>query len=354
MWLLVYKIGTAIGYNIFMSDYTLRICTAEDYDEACRSLATTLDEPISFLQAPLYGRLQTASGKDVVYILILRDEALYGCGLGVVYTAPGGLQFMYFPYGPMNTTWDDEVFTSLEAFLKPIAAQHHCAFIRVDGSAVNLTSVKKPIPGKLARTASLQPRAEWVLDISLDDESIWMNFHKHARYNMRLAERADAKVTIYKPSDAPFEVFYSLMQTTAGRDGFGIFDKSYYQSYLSTLTDEEGFVVIATIDGTPAAAGLFVIYDGQAHYVFAGSSNDFRKIAPAYTVIWSAIKESKKRGCTLFNFGGVTDDVKGQELAGVTGFKKRFGGYQVDHQNPLDFVYKRLPYSLFKLYKTLR
>ncbi|QQS19216.1 peptidoglycan bridge formation glycyltransferase FemA/FemB family protein [Candidatus Saccharibacteria bacterium] len=65
-------------------------------------------------------------------------------------------------------------------------------------------------------------------------------------------------------------------------------------------------------------------------------------------------ERSQKRGCTIFNFGGVTDDVKGHDLGGVTGFKKRFGGYRVDHANPIDFVYKPLQYALFKLYKTLR
>jgi peptidoglycan pentaglycine glycine transferase (the first glycine) len=96
------------------------------------------------------------------------------------------------------------------------------------------------------------------------------------------------------------------------------------------------------------------MYDSQAHYVFAGSSNDFRKIAPAYTVIWRAMQEAKQRGCTLFNFGGVTDTVKGQDLSGVTGFKKRFGGYQADHQNPADLIYQPLKYFAFRLYKTIR
>jgi lipid II:glycine glycyltransferase (peptidoglycan interpeptide bridge formation enzyme) len=334
--------------------YAIRSCSLEDYQQVSEEVASALPEAVSFLQAPLYGRLQQASGKEVVYVTIARDSRTVGCGLGVVYEAAAGLRFMYCPYGPVSTVWDADLVADLETFFRGIASKLNCTFVRLDANEVNLTSGKKPIPGKLARTASLQPRAEWVLDITPSEDDLWMDFHKHARYNIRLAERASAVTTVYKPSEAPLETFFGLMETTAGRDKFGIFDKAYYSSYLKTLSDEEGFMVVVTIDGKPAAAGLFVLFDQQAHYVFAGSSNDFRKIAPAYTVIWTAMKEAKRRGCTLLNFGGVTDDVKGQDLGGVTGFKKRFGGQRVEHKNPIDLVYIPWKYLLFKLYKTLR
>ncbi len=341
-------------YNVFMAKYHIQQCSPEDYAAVCTEVAQRTAEPVSFLQAPLYGQLQTVSGKTVIYYQITSEDGTVGCGLGVVYSAPGGLKFLYCPYGPICQTWDNDLIRALEAFFRPVASKLGCCFARIDSDGVKSTSVKRPIPSKLARTASLQPRAEWVLDVTADEETIWMGFHKHARYNVRLAERANATITILKPSEVPLETFYSLMKTTSERDGFGVFDRSYYQSYFETLSDEEGFVVLVTIDGKPAAVGLFVIYDQQAHYVFAGSSNDFRKIAPAYSVIWTAIKQTKKHGCTLFNFGGVTDDVKGHDLGGVTGFKTRFGGYRVEHANPIDFVYKTAHYALFKLYKTVR
>jgi lipid II:glycine glycyltransferase (peptidoglycan interpeptide bridge formation enzyme) len=88
--------------------------------------------------------------------------------------------------------------------------------------------------------------------------------------------------------------------------------------------------------------------------VFSGSSNDFRKIAPPYFVLWNAILEARKRGLHTLNFGGVSPTVKSTHLEGVTGFKKRFGGHQENHPNPVDLVYKPLKYGLFRLYKRLR
>ncbi len=335
-------------------DVIVEECTLEAYSKALSRIEKQLGASVSFLQSPFYARLQQKDGKEVVCFIISEGNTPIGCGVAVRYTAPGGLNFLYLPYGPVLTRWDRTTYLVLEDFFRPIAHRLQSAFVRLDSDELAGTDFAKPISNELARTASLQPRAEWVLDITPEKQDLWMAFHKHARYNVRLAWRAEAEIRVRNPADTPLDDFFALMQTTASRDSFGIFDREYYRSYISTLGASDGFSVLARIDGKPAAVGLFAVHDGQAHYVFAGSSNDFRKIAPAYAVIWTAIQEAKQRGCTLFNFGGVTDDVKSQDLGGVTSFKKRFGGYQDNHPNPVDIVYKPWRYRLFKLYKTLR
>lgn len=328
---------------------------AEAYESALTELEKILEPSVSFLQSALYGRIQERSGKAVVYFSVSSpNQPILAAGLAVRYNAPLGMNYLYIPYGPTAIEWSQEMLAALRVFFQPIGRQLNCAFLRLDSDTLPEAGYLKLASDKTAKTASLQPRAEWLLNISGDPDDIFMGMHKHTRYNIRLAERAQAKTVIYHPSNAPVDVFFSLMQTTGERDRFSIFDKSYYQAYLAAMTEADGFVVITYIDEKPAATGLFVTHDDQAHYVFAGSSNDFRKIAPAYSVIWAAIKESQKRGCTLFNFGGITDSVKGQDWAGVTSFKKRFGGYALAHPNPIDIPLSPVRSALFKLYKNFR
>ncbi len=123
---------------------------------------------------------------------------------------------------------------------------------------------------------------------------------------------------------------------------------------FESVPADSGFVAICTINDKPVAVALFAAYDDVVHYVFAGSSDAFRKIAPPYYLIWHSILEARARGWKTLNFGGITDDVKGTHLAGVTSFKKRWGGYEVHHPNPVDLVYKPFKYALFSLYKHLR
>jgi len=311
-------------------------------------------EPISFLQAPFYGAWQQRDGKTVVYFTAHDGDTLVAAGLAVKYDAPGGISFFYCPYGPAATTWTPELLQAIHDFFAPVCKRTGGTFVRLDSDALNAVSGVRRVSNHLAVTASLQPRAEWLLDISGDQEAIWMGLHKHARYNVRLAERANAVVEFYAPDKAPLDTFFALMQTTAGRDSFSIQSRAYYEAVLQSVPADSGFVAACTIDGKPAAAALFAAYDDMVHYVFAGSSDDFRKIAPPYFVIWNAVLQARKRGWKTLNFGGIADDVKGTHLAGVTGFKKRFGGYEVHHQNPIDLVYKPSKYTLFSIYKRIK
>lgn len=332
---------------------SVRECSLEEYGTALQRLSSP-SEPASFLQAPFYGAWQQRDGKTVVYFTAQNGDELAAAGLAVKYDAPGGISFFYCPYGPVAKAWTPELLEAIREFFGPVCKRSGAAFVRLDSQGLADLPGVKPVANRLAVTASLQPRAEWLLDISGDQEAIWMGMHKHARYNVRLAERADATLEFFAPAETPLDTFFSLMQTTAGRDSFSIQSRQYYEAVLQSVPKDSGFVAICTIDGKPAAVALFAAYDGVMHYVFAGSSNDFRKIAPPYFVMWNAILEARKRGWHTLNFGGIADEVKGTHLAGVTGFKKRFGGYEVGHPNPVDLVFKPLRYAAFKLYKSLR
>lgn len=333
---------------------TITQCTSVEYEAALSAVRSSGSAPVSFLQAPFYGAWQEADGKTVLYYKAARGKQTICAGLAVLYTAPGGLQFFYSPYGPIAAEWSAELLAALRDFFKDVSQKNGAAFVRLDTEGLHELPGARPVPNSVAVTASLQPRAEWLLDITGSEDDIWMGLHKHARYNVRLAERADAKLTFYAPTETPIETFFDLMQTTAGRDSFSLQNREYYQAVLSSIPADSGFTAICTIDGKPAAAALFASYDGIMHYVFAGSSNDFRKIAPPYFVIWNAVREAKKHGWETLNFGGISDEVKGTHLAGVTGFKKRFGGYQVNHSNPVDLIYQPFRYRLFRVYKALR
>jgi lipid II:glycine glycyltransferase (peptidoglycan interpeptide bridge formation enzyme) len=328
---------------------SVREISPDEYADVLTTLPRA--EPISFLQAPFYGVWQQRDGKTVVYFAVSNDTELVAAGLAVKYDAPGGISFFYCPYGPIATSWTTETYAALRDFFAPIAKRTDASFVRLDSDTFATQAGVRPVANHLAVTASLQPRAEWLLDISGDQEAVWMGMHKHARYNVRLAERANARLDFYAPADAPMDEISSLMQTTAGRDKFSLQSRTYYEGVLASIPPEDGFVAVCTIDGKPAAFGIFAAYDGVMHYVYAGSSDDFRKIAPPYFLIWNSVLEAKKRGWETLNFGGIADDVKGKHLAGVTSFKKRFGGYAQTHPNPVDLVYNRPKYTLFSLYK---
>lgn len=64
---------------------------------------------------------------------------------------------------------------------------------------------------------------------------------------------------------------------------------------------------------------------GSAIYYYGASSSDrdIRRDMATYLLQWDAIREAMKRGCSEYDFLGISEDGTGK-LAGVTEFKLRF------------------------------
>ncbi|MFZ1484208.1 MAG: peptidoglycan bridge formation glycyltransferase FemA/FemB family protein, partial [Candidatus Saccharimonadales bacterium] len=193
-----------------MLTYDVKPVSHDEYSAALAEIEDQLESSVSFLQSPAYAKLQVAAGKEVVCITITNKDKLVGCGVGVRYTAPGKLAYLYFPYGPVVTDCSQELLAALKGALQPIAQRLGCTFVRIDNTRLITTTGVSTATNAVARMSSLQPRIEWVLPIHEPLDTIWMGMHKHARYNVRLAERANATFETYVPSEAPLDTFYEL------------------------------------------------------------------------------------------------------------------------------------------------
>jgi len=54
-------------------------------------------------------------------------------------------------------------------------------------------------------------------------------------------------------------------------------------------------------------------------------------VPAAYLLQWEAIREVKSRGCKLYNFWGISDERRNHPWAGLTLFKKGFGGFSKEY-----------------------
>ena len=331
------------------SDTTFSVValSAPDYSAALPVVAGELKLPLHFLHSERYGAWQTASGKSVNYFGIKHGNDLIGCGMAIQYALPGGLSYLYCPYGPVLTEYGPGVVRALSSYFKPWAKR--AMFVRFDTAV----AVFRNPPRAAVATASLQPRNEWVLDITPEPEVLMAQLHSKARYQIRFGERSNVQISFQNTGDDAFQQFYDLLTETSDRNNFGLLPERTYQAVFQCLVDTDAYLVQAHIDGALAAAALIYPYAGEAHYVFGCSSSAFRKIGPSYLLQWCSIQHARTLGCTRYNFGGISDDVKSTHLQGVTEFKKRFGGETIIHPLPRDLVLQPVRYAAFGVYKKL-
>jgi len=209
----------------------------------------------------------------------------------------------------------------------------------------------------------IQPPRTIIIDLRGTEDEILGHMKQKTRYNIRLASKKG--VTVRKWDDV--NAFYEMMQTTGGRDGFGVHSKEYYQRAYELFVGKEGKtsaeLFVAEYEGKPLAAVMVFISGNRAWYLYGASNNEERNRMPTYLVQWEAMRWAKARGAELYDLYGVPDhDEEHLEkhfngtqsdggLWGVYRFKRGWGGDVKRAAQALDRVYKPFLYALYRTFK---
>jgi hypothetical protein len=212
-----------------------------------------------------------------------------------------------------------------------------------------------------------------VLDLRMDEEKLLGSFAEKGRYNIRLAQKRWITTRWVKASKACneewrmkneewekkktyLEAFYQLLTETTERDWFSWNSLAYYQHFIETLeTHNAGWLLVAEKDGILHAAGIFVYCWETAIYYYGASSSDrdIRRDMATYLLQWEAIREGMKRGCSTYDFLGISEDGKGK-LAGVTEFKLRFNPEKVHLPSEVVVIYSPILLKVLQIVSRLR
>jgi len=259
---------------------------------------------------------------------------------------PLGMSWLHVPRGPIG-----EVSALLLAEIEKLGRETGTILIRFDwaeGSQVDMKDTQlKPAH------ATQFPETTLLLDLTQSEDELLVQMKPKGRYNIRVAEKHG--VTVREARDpAAADIFFELLKKTTARDGFAGHEQAYYRQFLETL-GEHASCFIAEHDGQPIAASLVTYFADRATYYYGASDHAFRHMMAPYLVQWQAIQAAKVQGYKKYDFLGIApEDAEGHELAGVTSFKKKFGGTVVEYPKSSELILQPTKYFLLKLYKKLR
>lgn len=206
----------------------------------------------------------------------------------------------------------------------------------------------------------MQPEHTLVLDLHKSEDELLAEMKQKCRYNIRLASKNN--ITI-EQSDNPgpeLDDFYRMYAETAKRHKITHRGKKYFESLLEIL-GKNGYASVYTayalIDGrkTPLASAIIVCSGPKVIYMFGSSSDEYKNMMAPYRLHWEIIRESKEKGYKHYDFFGVApDEDPSHPWAGVTRFKRQFGGEQIDILGSYDLVFNPVKYHLFKMAEKIR
>ncbi len=258
---------------------------------------------------------------------------------------PLGFRWGYVPKGPVGP-WSDALWAQVDAY----ARRRRAVGLKIDPDMWREEAQARwpqgVPPGFRAAEHPVQPPRTIVVDLRPSEEAILARMKQKTRYNIRLAQRKGVRV---RPWD-DLAGFYTMLQETAQRDGFGIHPFEYYRRVYE-LFHPRGYaqLLVAEWQGEPLASLMVFARGPRAWYLYGASTGRHRNKMPTYLLQWEAMRWAKARGCTTYDFWGIPDEEeevleaeftrRRGDLWGVYRFKRGFGGTVKRAAGPWERIY---------------
>lgn len=310
----------------------------------------------SFLQTQKWAEFQKALGAETFFV----DKTLV-----IKYKLPLSKNYLYVPR--LNIDVED-----LKKFIHdcraPSAesadgARPDTIFIRIEPEIASSNEQFIDNIVKLGFTKveqESQPSKTLILDITKSEDDLLAAMRPKTRYNIRIADKRGIEIKIEDTlSDEEFERLRILIKNTAKRDNFTVFSGEYYKKLLKIFGTSKINprvlipyikVFLAKYQNQIIAASIIMFCGDTATYLHGASNYEFRRLMAPYLLQWQAILEAKKLGCSRYDFWGIDE----KKWPGVTRFKSRFGGGEVEYIGTWDYVFRPIWYYAYRLGKKLK
>lgn len=207
--------------------------------------------------------------------------------------------------------------------------------------------------GVVALSRYVEPRNTLYVDLRPRPEDILTGMRPKGRYNISVARRHGVSI-VEDTSIRGLTDFVRVYRDTAGRQGFRPKAASYFESLLGVAAaGRGGSIYFAQHDGLRLAASVVIRFGSRATYFYGGSLAERRHVMAPYLLHFEIMCRAREAGLETHDLWGVAP--KGDQAnswAGLSAFKRRFGGREVSLMPTLDYVYDRSAYMRYQASET--
>lgn len=297
-----------------------------------------------FLQTESWARFQESAGRPSLRI--------GGRAFGFVHVLPLVGKYLYTPRWPFATTESEE-----RRELLDIAQRSNCGWVRVEPETeAALAGWQQDASVRIVKAPhDVQPRENFVIDISVPEEELLARMKSKVRYNVRLAEKKGVRIRATRETKYR-EDFFNLIEATAKRQGILAHPRGYYEKMIETFPEEQLSLYIAEYEGETLAANLVLFSGDTATYLHGGTSDHHREVMAPVLLQWEQIRGAKRRGCRWYDFGGVSMQTELAAWAGITRFKTGFSPETKTTVSPgcYDIIINPRRYRLYSRLRSLQ
>ena len=311
-------------------------------------------EEANFLQSIEWANANQKIGHQIVRQVVERNGQIVAGWQGIVKNAKRG-RYLEVPGGPLVEWGREDIAKVVIQQLEAAGRERRCVFVRIRPQNIENDEIIQKLQSLGLKKAPFHLHAEHtnMIDLTKTEDELLAGMRRQTRYEVRQAAKKGVTVS-WQNSQSAVEEFYRFQIDTAKRQGFIPPSLELLKAQVEAFGDKAR-IYKAEINGRPLSLALVLFSGAEADYFEAASTPDSRKFQSTYAVLWQSIKDAKALGKIRYNLWGIayTDDPK-HRYAGVTTFKRGFGGRDTVYVPAHDIIIDPLGYRINWLIETIR
>ena len=295
------------------------------------------------------------------WVLALEENGKIMGGTTIVrHQLPKGYSWLYAGRGPLLDYGSKDAEQGMDLLIesiKEIAKKENAVFLRIDPP---LEKNPPKFNGFKESPAGFYPEHTLILDLDKSEEEILKQMKPKGRYNIKVAQKHKVQILAVDPKQKSFDryldAYHKLVSETTQRDGFYAHRKSFHRAMIETLdANNAGKLYIPRYKDKIIGGIIATFFGDTATYYYGASSNEDRNVMAPYLLQWEVIKDAKKRGHKYYDFLGIAPpNSPNHPWAGVTSFKRKFGGHDKHYIRCQEYSFKPLVHFLYKIRKWIK
>jgi len=183
----------------------------------------------------------------------------------------------------------------------------------------------------------LSPTKTTRINLLESESAILAGFDRDIRKHLKLNSE---KGITFKTTDC-MEEFYNLVTEASHRGKYFVQPFSGWKNKWSPFGNQVRFI-LAYLDGKLLGGNMFTVQPPYAFGLSLPSTEFGRNHQISATLIWEGLLCAKSLGCSEFDLNGLYDEryKAPKKWLGLTAFKRKFRGHEVEFMHPKIKVYK--------------
>lgn len=301
-----------------------------------------------------WGVVNETLGHTIERRIIYKDNQPVGLLSAIIKNARRG-RYVEIAGGPLIDWNNPELVDAIMQLIRNIGKERNCVFIRLRPQSEDSEHSRQVIQSHGGRISPMHVTADHttIVDIEQDEDTMLEAMRRQTRYEIRRSKKRSIQVHCDE-SEHAIQALHALQVETARRQQF-IPQPETFLVACKQAFGSSAKVYTATKDDQLLNIALVLQHGNEAAYFEAASTPEARKEPGAYAIVWQAMLDAKAAGMKRFNLWGIAPpDAPHHRYAGVTTFKRGFGGNDVHYTPAHDIPLRQPQYEMVRLFEIVR